>query len=387
MAHQEYREDEFRALCERHFGQVDIFGVFHARKLAWHALALKLGWDRVHATLRITGIFYDRFTPAIAASDFQLRQRRATSIARWTSWPSAGRDAALSLVLHTHMPYVEGFGTWPFGEEWLWEAMATCYLPLLDVLDAHPAVTVSVTPVLADQLAAPGVEERFLAFLRGVREASHALDLEAHPEVARAAGALAGALPPRRATGPRGLRPARDLDLGHPRRPAAAGDGAGDRLQVRDRDRGAPRALRRDAAASGCRSARTSPGASRHGSGVSCVELPIRIARGRCAPPPGRCWCRSTGRCGSRVGADGYPSGAAYLDTRRTPSGHLAWSVDGSLYDPGAARAQVRADAADFARACPRGGLSSRSTPSCSGTGGRRAWTGWPPSWTSATST
>ena len=33
------------------------------------------------------------------------------------------------------MPYVEGFGTWPFGEEWLWEAIAGSYLPLLDVLD------------------------------------------------------------------------------------------------------------------------------------------------------------------------------------------------------------------------------------------------------------
>ena len=54
------------------------------------------------------------------------------------------------------MPYVEGFGTWPFGEEWLWEAMATSYLPLLDVLDAHPGrVTVSLTPVLCDQLEAP----------------------------------------------------------------------------------------------------------------------------------------------------------------------------------------------------------------------------------------
>ena len=51
----------------------------------------------------------------------------------------------LSLVLHTHMPYVEGFGTWPFGEEWLWEAIATSYLPLLDVLDAHPGkVTLSI---------------------------------------------------------------------------------------------------------------------------------------------------------------------------------------------------------------------------------------------------
>ncbi len=36
----------------------------------------------------------------------------------------------LAIVLHTHMPYVEGFGTWPFGEEWLWEAAATSYVPL-----------------------------------------------------------------------------------------------------------------------------------------------------------------------------------------------------------------------------------------------------------------
>ncbi|MCW2968824.1 MAG: glycoside hydrolase family 57, partial [Solirubrobacteraceae bacterium] len=40
----------------------------------------------------------------------------------------------LAVVLHTHMPYVEGFDTWPFGEEWLWEAIATSYLPVLDVL-------------------------------------------------------------------------------------------------------------------------------------------------------------------------------------------------------------------------------------------------------------
>ena len=49
--------------------------------------------------------------------------------------PPRGRQGELALVLHTHMPYVEGFGTWPFGDEWLFEAMATSYLPLLDVLD------------------------------------------------------------------------------------------------------------------------------------------------------------------------------------------------------------------------------------------------------------
>src|SRR5882672_10054840 len=62
------------------------------------------------------------------------------------------------------MPYVEGFGTWPFGEEWLWEAMATSYLPLLDVLAREEAaVTLSLTPVLCDQLEAPGIAERFEA--------------------------------------------------------------------------------------------------------------------------------------------------------------------------------------------------------------------------------
>ena len=34
----------------------------------------------------------------------------------------------LAIVLHRHMPYVEGFGTYPFGEEWLFDASAarTC---------------------------------------------------------------------------------------------------------------------------------------------------------------------------------------------------------------------------------------------------------------------
>src|SRR5438309_10910763 len=84
----------------------------------------------------------------------------------------------LALVLHTHMPYVEGFGTWPFGEEWLWEAVATSYLPLLDVLGRAP-ITLSLTPVLCDQLEAPGALERCLLFLEEVRPESHRLDIEA----------------------------------------------------------------------------------------------------------------------------------------------------------------------------------------------------------------
>ena len=49
----EYRAEEFRALCERHFGSVELLGLFHARKLRAHQLAIeRLGWDRVHAALR-----------------------------------------------------------------------------------------------------------------------------------------------------------------------------------------------------------------------------------------------------------------------------------------------------------------------------------------------
>jgi SAM-dependent methyltransferase len=69
----EYTAAEYRALLEPHFGAVEILGLFHARKLRAHEAALRLGWDRVHRALRITRPFYDRFTPAIAASDFALR--------------------------------------------------------------------------------------------------------------------------------------------------------------------------------------------------------------------------------------------------------------------------------------------------------------------------
>jgi 1,4-alpha-glucan branching enzyme len=87
--------------------------------------------------------------------------------------PPGRPRGALAIVLHTHMPYVEGFGTWPFGEEWLWEAMAGCYLPLLDLLDAGAPLTLSLTPVLCDQLEAPGIAERFVAFVGEVRRHTH----------------------------------------------------------------------------------------------------------------------------------------------------------------------------------------------------------------------
>jgi SAM-dependent methyltransferase len=68
----EYRAHEFDTLCRTTFADVSLFGLFHAGKLRLHELALAGGWDTVHARLRLTKRFYDRFTPAIATSDFKL---------------------------------------------------------------------------------------------------------------------------------------------------------------------------------------------------------------------------------------------------------------------------------------------------------------------------
>jgi 2-polyprenyl-3-methyl-5-hydroxy-6-metoxy-1,4-benzoquinol methylase len=69
----EYRASEFEQLCRGTFSSVQLHGLFHARKLRLHEFALRAGWDSVHPRLRLTRPFYDRFTPAISASDFALR--------------------------------------------------------------------------------------------------------------------------------------------------------------------------------------------------------------------------------------------------------------------------------------------------------------------------
>jgi len=85
----EYTPAEYRALLQPLFSRVDILGVFHARKLRFHDVALRLGWDRVHPALRLTKPFYHRFVPAISASDFELRDDRDL-------------DASLDLVAVCH---------------------------------------------------------------------------------------------------------------------------------------------------------------------------------------------------------------------------------------------------------------------------------------------
>jgi SAM-dependent methyltransferase len=69
----EYTAQEFRALLEPRFAEVELLGLFHARKLRLHEAAIRIGWDRVHPLLRLTDRFYGRFVPAIDERDFALR--------------------------------------------------------------------------------------------------------------------------------------------------------------------------------------------------------------------------------------------------------------------------------------------------------------------------
>jgi 1,4-alpha-glucan branching enzyme len=68
---------------------------------------------------------------------------------------------AFCLVLHSHLPWLPGHGVWPLGEEWLHQAWAESYVPLVAELDSLAAeghrdvLTLGVTPVLAAQLDHP----------------------------------------------------------------------------------------------------------------------------------------------------------------------------------------------------------------------------------------
>lgn len=81
-------------------------------------------------------------------------------------------DRYFSLVLHSHIPYVLAHGSWPHGMDWLYEAAAESYMPLLDAFErlageGIPAHTnVSFTPVLMEQLKDPDFARGFDEYLK-----------------------------------------------------------------------------------------------------------------------------------------------------------------------------------------------------------------------------
>ncbi len=89
-----------------------------------------------------------------------------------------GGVGAFTFVLHSHLPYCRRAGVWPHGEEWIHEAAAETYVPLLNALydlrdEGVPyRLTIGITPVLADQLADPDIRAHFLVYLETKIEAA-----------------------------------------------------------------------------------------------------------------------------------------------------------------------------------------------------------------------
>jgi 1,4-alpha-glucan branching enzyme len=69
------------------------------------------------------------------------------------------------LILHSHIPYVLHHDR--MNEEWLYEAAAETYIPLLNILyrlirkGISPKVTINISPVLAEQLVTNYFREEF----------------------------------------------------------------------------------------------------------------------------------------------------------------------------------------------------------------------------------
>jgi 1,4-alpha-glucan branching enzyme len=83
-----------------------------------------------------------------------------------------------TFVLHGHLPYVISHGRWPHGTDWLCEAAAETYLPIIRLLNElvaegyQPKLTMGISPVLAEQLGDASFKDEFVRYLNQKTEAA-----------------------------------------------------------------------------------------------------------------------------------------------------------------------------------------------------------------------
>ena len=101
---------------------------------------------------------------------------------------------ALALVLHAHLPYVRTGEAGSLEEDWYFQALQECYLPLLRTLEAaqadpaqRPRLTLGLSPTLLSLLSDGALNRGFLPWLQVRIE----LLADAPPELEEPAAALA----------------------------------------------------------------------------------------------------------------------------------------------------------------------------------------------------
>ena len=82
-------------------------------------------------------------------------------------------NGALALVLHAHLPFVRGAEAHSLEEDWFFQALIECYLPLLETLEKaaadpgqSPQLTMGLSPTLLSLMADATLRERFPAWIR-----------------------------------------------------------------------------------------------------------------------------------------------------------------------------------------------------------------------------
>jgi 1,4-alpha-glucan branching enzyme len=235
------------------------------------------------------------------------------------------------------MPWVIGHGVWPVGEEWLYEAAATSYLPLADLLECHPGkVTLSVTPVLAEQLRDSRAQAGLTEYVNRGREEAHSRAYEPAANMLRDSD-LADLL---------AAHTTWSSAATHAVLPLLATD-AGLDLQIGESP-GAGFWLPECAYAQAIE-----PALGRAGVRVVCVDLsgiegdepglPIATAAGPVLVPIDR------GLVDMVWGVPGIPGAGPYRDSNRwRDDGHRGWANDGLVYSAERAAEQVAVDARDF---------------------------------------
>lgn len=88
------------------------------------------------------------------------------------------RRGFVTFTLHSHLPYVVHHGTWPHGLDWLHEAAAETYLPLLRVFGELEKrglalkANVNLSPILLEQLNHPTFKQEFVGYVQQKIEAA-----------------------------------------------------------------------------------------------------------------------------------------------------------------------------------------------------------------------
>ncbi len=174
---QRVRRRGLRDLLSRWFARIDVYALAHGARIhEWGAhgslvqallAAPPAEWSAPIADL--VGAASRQRLPG--HRPHRAATRPARSRARTAMTRATEPVGTCCIVLHTHLPWLAHHGSWPVGEEWLYQAWAASYLPLVEMLDRLAAegrrdlLSLGMTPVLAAQLDDPYCLREFHTWL------------------------------------------------------------------------------------------------------------------------------------------------------------------------------------------------------------------------------